>query len=151
MDYQNVLEDMNRQSELMELDGELARQRVEQAMHDMRETERLIFGCERTMRAVELMELDGELARQRVEQAMHDMRETERLIFGCERTIEEIEIADPLHQVQATPRLEKDIDPPKIVVRQSRPIPIPDEEEIVVRVSRPIRLRKAVSSDSDSR
>ena len=39
-------------------------------MHDMRETERLIFGCERTRQEIELMESDSERASQRVEQAM---------------------------------------------------------------------------------
>ena len=149
MSYHNVFEDMNRQA----ADGELARQRVVEAILEiermqsehqqmvelmeydhqsvrqaMRETARILSEQEQVARVVGLMESEHQQARQRVEQAMQDMRETARMFSASERTRQEIEMEVRSHQVQAPPRLEKDIDQPEFILRQPHTIVIPDEE-----------------------
>ena len=112
MNYQNVLEDMNRQV----AEGERARQRVEEAIRDI---ERLQSEHQQAIREVELMEYDrewvnremheialmiaeheqieaeGERARQRVEEAIRDI---ERLQSEHQQARQRVELMEYDHK-----------------------------------------------------
>ena len=138
MNNQNVLEYMNRQYELIETEGERARQRVEQVMLEIA---RLQSERERTMREIGLMEFDRERVSQVMREtarALHErirasqevqpmMRETARALHEHIRAMRGFELAVPPRQVQATPRLEQDTEQPQFIIRKSRPIALPEE------------------------